>query len=618
MPRDHGAAAQAPDLGNVRDERLVVSPSRLRSVSRVVGPKSLPLWLILGVLTGAAVGATAPAGASVSPSLAPSTVDLPTGALSTDPPPVTVPSVSTPSVSLPPVEPPTPATATDALHTVSVPAVPDPSPTNAVTPGTDLDTGLGSAARSPRSPASRAAPHSTAPVARPRTRAIVGRGGAATTRRGAGRPAAAHRNRPSQPLRSRPERRPSAGQHRPASASPPVSLPDSILRNIPLPLPVPDWSKPIILALILASLGFALRARRTSRRARRLERRQQSLTADMAALQSALVPDIPSLLGQLEISVAYRPADGPAAGGDFYDAFELDRGRVAIILGDVSGHGRAALARAIRMRYTLRAYIEAGLGPGAALKLASSALGSSGDGMFTTVAVAIHDPAACSLTYATAGHPAPLTTGGASHEPLISYPSPPLGWGMPCGRRQTTVSFAASARACFFSDGLIEAHTSGGLLGRPCLSTIFEELAGERRAEELLHEVEERAEEIRDDMAVCIVTGRNGVARVGGQIRREELELDLEQLALPHARQFLADCELSESEIADALAQAHATASEHGVALMTIRLPARAWTVTAPSPTLLTAPTVLAPASTIFERRAMAASSSTGWRAGTG
>jgi chemotaxis family two-component system sensor kinase Cph1 len=107
------------------------------------------------------------------------------------------------------------------------------------------------------------------------------------------------------------------------------------------------------------------------------------------------------------VSVAYRPADGPAAGGDFYDVFALSDGRVAIVLGDVSGHGRAALARAAQKRYTLRAYVEAGLKPRAALRLAGSVLGTVPDDLFTTAAIAVHDPSTASLTYATAATHSP-------------------------------------------------------------------------------------------------------------------------------------------------------------------------------------------------------------------
>lgn len=331
------------------------------------------------------------------------------------------------------------------------------------------------------------------------------------------------------------------------------------------------------------SLGFAVRSRMASRRARRLERDQRALVEDIDAMQAALVPEVPRCVGALHISAAYRPADGPAAGGDFYDAFEIDGGRVVILLGDVSGHGRAALAHAARMRYTVRAYAEAGLSPRQALQLTSSAIGVRDDGLYTTLVLARYDATTASLTYASAGHPPPLFLGSAAHEPLISGASPPVGWGIPSGRRQTTVPFPAGTCVCFFSDGLVEAPSDGDLLGRDRLSALFAQLDSKLSAAVLLAEVVGCASELRDDMAACIVKATSGVRTPGSESWLEELELDLDQLNLGHGHRFLSACGLGMEEIGRALSLTRAVVAGHGTAVLAVTLPARSWTVTAPS-----------------------------------
>jgi hypothetical protein len=203
--------------------------------------------------------------------------------------------------------------------------------------------------------------------------------------------------------------------------------------NIPLPLPVPDWSKPIIAALVLIVLALGVRARLARIRARRLEGQRASLLRDVGFMQAALVPEIPARLGGLAVSVAYRPAEGPAAGGDFYDVFVPSPGKVALILGDVAGHGHEALRQAALIRYTLRAYIQAGLEPRTALALAGRALQRPRGATFATVAVGIYDRRGSRLTYSLAGHPPPIFHGFEAPEPLTICSSPPIGWTMPTG-----------------------------------------------------------------------------------------------------------------------------------------------------------------------------------------
>ena len=385
-------------------------------------------------------------------------------------------------------------------------------------------------------------------------------GALSSAARGAGR------GRPIQPIRAAQRSRAHVGAVHKTGAR--GGILNRIGRFLQLPLPVPDWSKPIILVLLIVSLALGIRARVSSRRARRLGRNQKRLVADMDSMQAALVPALPSRVGELAVSAAYQPADGPAAGGDFYDAFALGDGRVAIILGDVSGHGRAALAHAVRMRYTLRAYVEAGLEPRAALKLAGEVLGAAEGDLFTTVSIATYDKYAACLTYATAGHPAPLTLSGSACEAVSTCASPALGWAVPTGRRQTTIPFGRGAVACFFSDGLTEAHTADGLLGAGRLGQILANLGSSGTAATLLSRVRRDAQAIRDDMAACIIRATSGGALVEASI--EEFEVDSGQLASRQGQRFLEACGVPSPQVAPLITQAHSIAGEHGAAVFRV------------------------------------------------
>jgi hypothetical protein len=334
---------------------------------------------------------------------------------------------------------------------------------------------------------------------------------------------------------------------------------------------VPDWSKPIIVVLLLLALWFGVRSRLAMLRARRLEGQRVVLLRDLDVMQTALVPEVPARLGGLTLSVAYKPADGPAAGGDFYDLFTLQPGKVAIILGDVSGHGHEALNQAALTRYTLRAYVQAGLEPRAALALAGRTLADPTIEHYATVAVAIYDAHSSRLTYALAGHPPPLLCGAQADEPLTSCSSPPIGWGAPTGRRQSTISLPEGAEVCFFSDGLIEARTKDGLLGRERLTEILQGLGPQADATDLLSGVRDLSESIPDDMAACILSPETGAD--GARVRVEELEVDAQTLAdgsthLRAVERFLTACGVPAGEVAHTIDRSNAIVASHGTALI--------------------------------------------------
>lgn len=335
---------------------------------------------------------------------------------------------------------------------------------------------------------------------------------------------------------------------------------------------IPGWAKALMVALACLLAVAAAIILLGALRSRRLRAQRERLAADVGALQAALLPMVPAQVGPLAISVAYRPADGLAAGGDFYDVFPLDRGRIGILVGDVSGHGRESLPAATFTRHMVRAYLEAGLGARESLRVAGRVVDQHrGEEDFATLVAAVYDPTAGTFSYASAGHPPPIVLGAAAHEPMIVAAAPPLGVGSPTGLRQTTVPLPAGSTVCLFTDGLFEARKGAGTLGRARLTRIVSELGPNATASDLVHTVEQHTDAIRDDVAVCILrVGDDAVA--AGTVRVEELEVEAGEADAPRVRRFLKGCRVAPGEIETVLSVARARASADVSVLLRVRL----------------------------------------------
>ena len=332
---------------------------------------------------------------------------------------------------------------------------------------------------------------------------------------------------------------------------------------------VPLWMKLALGALGALTAALAFAYSRSGLRARRLARQRIELLRDIGLLQAALLPEVPARLGNADVSVAYRPAEGPGAGGDFYDAFALDGDRVAVIVGDVSGHGRKALGRTTLVHYTLRAYLEAGLEPRTALQLAGHALGDGLGDDFATVVVARWDARSGTLTYAAAGHPPPIVRGAHDHDPIATFASPPLGVGLPTGRRQTTLSLPHDSTACFFTDGLIEARVGDELVGRERLAELLAELGSSPAAQTLLDRLAGVADRTPDDMAVCVLSPE--ITRPPDPFWVEELELEGAEGRHPDLTRFLRECGLTDTDTDSVAAACEAELDRVGGAILSIR-----------------------------------------------
>jgi hypothetical protein len=331
---------------------------------------------------------------------------------------------------------------------------------------------------------------------------------------------------------------------------------------------------PPLLWLLVGALGllagvFAASSRLAGRRAAKLERQRQALLEDVGLLQAALLPELPARLGPVTTTAAYRPASGPAAGGDFYDLFALADGQLAVIVGDVSGHGREALPHTTLLRFTLRAYLEAGLGPREALRTAAPVLERQLGGSFATVVLAIYNPRERTLTYSCAGHPHPLLTGLDPGLAITACSAPPIGASRVTGTRQTVLQIPGGAIACFYTDGVIEARVGEELFGVERLAGSLDAIAETATAASLLDRVRGEADRRTDDMAACMLRIEGGAA--APFVRTEEVELDARELRGRRVRRFLAAAGLDERQANRALAAATSAVAEDGSAILNVR-----------------------------------------------
>ncbi|HLI31922.1 MAG TPA: PP2C family protein-serine/threonine phosphatase [Solirubrobacteraceae bacterium] len=364
-------------------------------------------------------------------------------------------------------------------------------------------------------------------------------------------------------------------QARQPSGLNPIPTVERIVHSVPRPI----WLMMAILAALSALLG--MRSILANVRARRSERERELLARAVGTLQGALLPAVPESVAGIGTSVAYRPAEGPGAGGDFYDIFALPDGRLGVIVGDVAGHGEEALPKTALLRYTLRTYLDSGLPPRSALAAAAAGLDERLEGAIATALLAVLDARTGLLVYASAGHPPPLIVGAPEIEPLLAAAAPPIGTGVRTGMRQTELQLAPGAQICFYTDGLVEARSRGELLGVTRVREELEALGEAASAPALLERVAALADQRPDDMATCLLTlpGNTAAARASGPLRRtEELEVDRSAAASSRPALFLTAAGLSAERSAEALSALRLVLREASSALLRVSAPAAAGT----------------------------------------
>jgi serine phosphatase RsbU (regulator of sigma subunit) len=227
-------------------------------------------------------------------------------------------------------------------------------------------------------------------------------------------------------------------------------------------------------------------------------------------MQRSLLPQsVPELEG-LELGAAYESSARVEVGGDVYDFMELPDGRLAVALGDVTGHGIEAAADMAMAKFVFRSLAREHSEPGDFLQSANDVVvGEIAPGKFITMVYVVIDPHTGDLAVAGAGHPAPrLVRAGGEVTPLDAHG---LVLGVELGQTYEDAhgSLGVGDAVVLYTDGVIEARREGELYGHERLDRALAERAslvpGEL-AQAVLDDCRAFARgELADDCAVVVV-----------------------------------------------------------------------------------------------------------------
>ena len=239
----------------------------------------------------------------------------------------------------------------------------------------------------------------------------------------------------------------------------------------------------------------------------RLYQQQKAFTDSM---QRSLLPRTRPRIGGLEIGAVYESSALVGVGGDVYDYLQIDDDRLAIVLGDVTGHGIDAAADMAMAKFVFRSLARLYPEPGAFLAAANDVVVEEiGAGKFITMLYLTIDLARGEVACASAGHPAPrLIQPDGTVESLGAHG---LVLGIEPGQpyEELRRPFEPGTAVVLYTDGVVEARRAGELYGEERLDRVLAQrwdLPAEALAEVVLDECRRFVGgELRDDCAIVVL-----------------------------------------------------------------------------------------------------------------
>jgi PAS domain S-box-containing protein len=189
-------------------------------------------------------------------------------------------------------------------------------------------------------------------------------------------------------------------------------------------------------------------------------------------LQRSLLPErLPQIEG-LELAARYLPgARGASIGGDWYDVLERPDGRVALVVGDVVGHGLRAAATMGQLRNAFRAYGLVESSPAEVVARINRLVMSGVEQAMATVVYLVLDRETGELSFSAAGHPPPLVLAPDGPHFLEGGRSVPIGASDPAVFHEASAVLPPGSSLLLYTDGLVERRDVG-------LQERLEQLAG--------------------------------------------------------------------------------------------------------------------------------------------
>jgi serine phosphatase RsbU (regulator of sigma subunit) len=283
----------------------------------------------------------------------------------------------------------------------------------------------------------------------------------------------------------------------------PIATPAEVLAS--LTIVSLDPARPIVQETIETALSIAAQAALAIDNARLYQ--QQKDFAD--TMQRTLLPDSQPSVPGLELAAVYESAATVAVGGDVYDFLELHDGRLAVVVGDVTGHGIEATADMAMARFTFRSLAREHPEPADFLRHTNDVVAEEiALGKFITMAYVVADIGRSEVRCASAGHPEPRLILPDGSVQAVSASGMALGIEPDQEFEEVQIPFPPGAALVLYTDGVIEARRDHELYGTERLDAVLAKCSAVS-ADELVQRVVEDCRayggELTDDVAVVAI-----------------------------------------------------------------------------------------------------------------